>query len=58
VHNHASDKGDPVYELTVQDQPLTIYMEALLWQENLKEPMTILGTNPGFSTNRADQGAP
>jgi gentisate 1,2-dioxygenase len=58
VHNHASDEGDPVYELTVQDQPLTIYMEALLWQESLKEPMTILGTNPGFTTNRADQGAP
>jgi gentisate 1,2-dioxygenase len=57
VHNHASDEGDAVYELTVQDQPLTIYMEALLWQESLKGPKTILGTNPGFATNREDRGA-
>ena len=52
VHNHASDDNGPVYELTIQDQPLNIYMESLLWQEDLKEPGIILGTNPGFSTNR------
>ena len=52
VHNHASDEGEPVYELTVQDQPLTIYMEALLWQESMKGPKTILGTHTGFTTNR------
>ena len=54
VHNHASDPGDPVYELTVQDQPLTIYMEALLWQESLKGPKSVLGTNLGFATNRPE----
>jgi len=51
VHHHASDAGDPVYELTVQDQPLNIYMESLLWQEDLAEPEKILGVGEGFSTN-------
>lgn len=51
VHHHASDAGDPVYELTVQDQPLNIYMESLLWQEDLAEPGKILGVGEGFSTN-------
>jgi len=51
VHHHASDDGDPVYELTVQDQPLNIYMESLLWQEDLAEPGKILGVGEGFSTN-------
>jgi len=51
VHNHASDDGDPVYELTVQDQPLNIYMESLLWQEDLAEPGKILGAHQGFTTN-------
>jgi gentisate 1,2-dioxygenase len=32
VHNHAS-YDDYVYELTVQDQPLNLFMESLLWQE-------------------------
>jgi gentisate 1,2-dioxygenase len=54
VHNHASYEGDPVHELTVQDQPLTIYMESLLWQESMKGSKTILGTHAGFSTNRKD----
>ena len=53
VHNHASNEGDPVYELTVQDQPLNIYMESLLWQEDLSEPAMILGSHEGFTTNRA-----
>jgi gentisate 1,2-dioxygenase len=52
VHNHASYDG-PVYELTVQDQPLNIYMESLLWQEDLKHPAALLGSEPGFDTNRA-----
>lgn len=51
VHNHAS-YGDPVYELTVQDQPLHIMMESLLWQESMKEPAAILGSSVGFATNR------
>ena len=52
VHNHASD-DDYVYELTVQDQPLNIAMESLLWQESLKLPMAVLGVEEGLGTNRA-----
>lgn len=52
VHNHAS-YDDFVYELTVQDQPLNIAMESLLWQESMKEPPLLLGSQVGFSTNRA-----
>lgn len=51
VHNHAS-YDEPVYELTIQDQPLNIYMESLLWQEDLSQPARILGTDEGFATNR------
>jgi len=51
VHNHAS-YDDYVYELTIQDQPLNIAMESLLWQENLKEPPALLGAQMGFDTNR------
>ena len=50
VHNHAS-YDDTVYELTVQDQPLMIYLESLLWQEDLKKPWKLLGTESGFQTN-------
>jgi gentisate 1,2-dioxygenase len=52
VHNHASYDDDYVYELTVQDQPLNISMESLLWQEDLRHPAAVLGTELGFSTNR------
>jgi gentisate 1,2-dioxygenase len=52
VHNHAS-YDEPVYELTIQDQPLNIAMESLLWQENLKKPLAVLGQQAGFGTNRA-----
>src|SRR4029077_13320059 len=51
-HNHASYE-DFVYELTVQDQPLNIAMESLLWQESLKLPLAGLGVQEGFGTNRA-----
>lgn len=51
VHNHAS-YDEPVYELTIQDQPMHIFMESLLWQEALKEPPSLLGANAGFVTNR------
>ncbi len=51
VHNHASH-DEPVYELTIQDQPLNIAMESLLWQESLKEPPALLGAEEGFETNR------
>ncbi len=52
VHNHASH-DDYVYELTVQDQPLNLAMESLLWQESLKLPMAVLGVEEGLGTNRA-----
>lgn len=52
MHNHASYDGEPVYELTIQNQPLNIYMESLLWQEDLAEPARILGTQEGFATHR------
>ncbi len=52
IHHHASHKGEPVYELTIQDQPLNIFMESLLWQEDLKRPPAVLGAAVGFDTNR------
>jgi gentisate 1,2-dioxygenase len=51
VHNHAS-YDEPVYELTIQDSPLNIAMESLLWQEDLRGPVAVLGSQPGFATNR------
>ena len=51
IHNHASDEG-PVYELTIQDMPLNINMDSLLWQEELKGPVSLLGSHAGFETNR------
>jgi len=51
VHNHAS-YDEPVYELTIQDQPLNIFMESLLWQEDLKHPWSVLGADVGFETNK------
>jgi len=55
VHNHAS-YDEPVYELTVQDQPLNIAMESLLWQEQMQLPVVVLGAQAGFETNRAELG--
>ncbi|HYL77555.1 MAG TPA: hypothetical protein VEU96_25300 [Bryobacteraceae bacterium] len=51
VHNHASHDED-VYELTVQDSPLNIWMGSLLWQEDLTQPLESLGSTGGFTTNR------
>jgi gentisate 1,2-dioxygenase len=56
VHNHAS-YDEPVYELTVQDQPLNIFMESILWQEDMKKPAALLGSELGFDTNRAKVAA-
>jgi gentisate 1,2-dioxygenase len=36
----------------VQDQPLNIVMESLLWQEDLKHPWSVLGADVGFETNK------
>jgi gentisate 1,2-dioxygenase len=52
VHHHASGDDDVVYELTVQDQPFHLAMESLLWQEDLGRPARLLGSEPGFATNR------
>jgi gentisate 1,2-dioxygenase len=51
IHNHAS-YDEPVYELTIQDSPLNIWMGSLLWQENLDQPLEVLGATGGFATNR------
>lgn len=51
AHNHASLDED-VYELTIQDSPLNIWMGALLWQESLNQPIESLGMTGGFTTNR------
>lgn len=51
VHNHASLDED-VYELTIQDSPLNIWMGSLLWQESLDQPIESLGMTGGFTTNR------
>ena len=56
VHNHASLDA-PVYELTIQDQPLNIAMESLLWQESLKAAPIVLGAEHGFATNRSTETA-
>jgi gentisate 1,2-dioxygenase len=51
VHNHATDVG-PVYEMTIQDMPFLINTDGLLWQEDLKGPISLLGSHAGFDTNR------
>ena len=51
IHNHASDVG-PVYEMTIQDMPFMINSDSLLWQEDLKGPISLLGSHAGFATNR------
>lgn len=42
THAHSADEG-PVYELTIQDMPFCINSDALLWQEDLKGPIALLG---------------
>jgi len=50
VHNHASG-AEGFYSLTIQDHPLMIAMESLIWQETMKDPIKNLGTQIGFQTN-------
>jgi hypothetical protein len=52
VHNHASHDAGPVYELTIQDQPMHIALESLLWQEDLKHPPRLLGVEAGFQISQ------
>jgi hypothetical protein len=50
VHNHASgEEGCKI--LTVQDHPLHIASESLIWQESLKGPIVKLGSEVGIQTN-------
>lgn len=51
VHNHASN-DEPVYELTIQDSPMHLALDSLLWQENLRLPPILLGSHKGWTTNR------
>ncbi len=52
MHSHHS--GDQVTSaLTIQDHPLHIAMESLIWQERIKEPILTLGKQAGFESNRA-----
>jgi len=55
IHNHAS-KDEDVYELTVQDQPMHLALGSLLWHEDLKKEVRLLGLSDGFLTNRAGVG--
>ncbi len=51
VHSHSADTGI-VYELTIQDMPLNINMDSLMWQEDMEGPISMLGSHAGFLTNR------
>jgi gentisate 1,2-dioxygenase len=52
VHNHVSHDED-VYELTIQDSPFNLANDSLLWQEDLRRPPILIGSHPGWDTNRA-----
>lgn len=49
-HGHASGPEGALI-LTVQDHPLHIGMDSLVWQEKLKGPIRSLGSGGGFQTN-------
>ncbi len=51
VHNHVSHDDD-VYELTIQDSPLHLAMDSLLWQEDMKRDPILIGSHHGWATNR------
>lgn len=52
-HGHATGP-DGALVVTVQDHPLHIATESLIWQENLKDgPILSLGAQAGFQTNLA-----
>jgi hypothetical protein len=51
VHNHGS-REQGFIALTVQDHPLHLAMESLLWQETLQERIQKLGSgHTGVQTN-------
>lgn len=52
MHSHHS--GDETTSaLTIQDHPLQIAMESLIWQERIDQPILTLGREAGFESNRA-----
>jgi gentisate 1,2-dioxygenase len=52
-HGHATGNNGAII-LTVQDHPLHIGSESLIWQEDLKGgPILSLGSQAGFETNLA-----
>lgn len=52
-HGHATGPNGAII-LTIQDHPLHIGSESLIWQENLKDgPIISLGSQLGFETNLA-----
>lgn len=52
MHSHHS-KNESTSALTIQDHPLQIAMESLIWQERMQEPIITLGSQGGFESNRA-----
>ena len=52
VHHHGS-REQGFCALTIQDHPLHIAMDSLLWQETMKAPILKLGSQLGFQTNLA-----
>jgi len=56
MHSHHSGT-ETTSALTVQDHPLQIAMESLIWQERLQEPILALGSQGGFESNRAQLAA-
>ena len=54
VHHHGS-REQGFCALTIQDHPLHIAMDSLLWQENMQSPILKLGSErQGFQTNIAE----
>ncbi|MNY05415.1 5-nitrosalicylic acid 1,2-dioxygenase [compost metagenome] len=56
MHSHHSGT-ETTSALTVQDHPLQIAMESLIWQERMQEPILALGSQSGFESNRAQLAA-
>ncbi|MFY3679216.1 cupin domain-containing protein [Achromobacter xylosoxidans] len=56
MHSHHSGT-ETTSALTVQDHPLQIAMESLIWQERMQEPILALGSQGGFESNLAQLAA-
>jgi hypothetical protein len=52
MHAHHTE-DEHTSALTVQDHPLQIAMESLIWQERMEEPIRALGSQKGFESNLA-----